>query len=70
MFLFTALFDAYDSRIRNERAALNFSWFRKMALGLLSKDTEKGSYKRKMLKNWAAPENLIKSILNKKEVNL
>jgi predicted transposase YbfD/YdcC len=64
------VFKEDDSRIRNERAALNFSWFRKMALGLLSKDTEKGSYKRKMLKNWAAPENLIKSILNKKEVNL
>lgn len=51
-----------ESRIRNERAALNFSWFRKMAASLLAKDESKLSVRRKMLKNWANPENIIREL--------
>lgn len=48
-----------ESRIRNENAALNFSWFRKMAASLLSKDEKKISNRKKMLRNWAEPENIM-----------
>lgn len=52
-----------ESRIRNERAATNFSWFRKMALGLLAKDGTTMSNRRKMLRNWADPKNIINGLL-------
>lgn len=51
-----------ESRIRNERAALNFAWVRKMAASLLTKDETKMSTRRKMLRNWAEPENIINGI--------
>lgn len=51
-----------ESRIRNEIAALNFAWFRKMALSLLAKDSEKISNRRKMLRNWAKPENILRGL--------
>ena len=41
------------------RIALNFSWFRKMAASLLSKDEKKISNRKKMLRNWAEPENIM-----------
>ncbi len=51
-----------ESRIRDERTAQNFSWFRKMALSLLAKDGTKLSNKRKMLRNCINPENIINSL--------
>lgn len=51
-----------ESRIRDEIAALNFAWFRKMALSLLAKDDSKISNRRKMLSNWANPENILKGL--------
>ena len=55
-----------DCRIRNEIAALNFAWFRKMALSFLKPVLPLGkkvtSIKRKMMHNWAKPENIIKYI--------
>lgn len=56
------IFGEDDSRIRNERAALNFSWFRKMALSLLAKDGTKLSNRRKMIRNCGNPENIIKGL--------
>lgn len=53
-----------ESRIRDERTALNFAWFRKMALGLLAKDGNTLSNRRKMLRNCINPENLIKGLLS------
>lgn len=51
-----------ESRIRDERTALNFAWFRKMSISLLTKDDTNMSMKRKMLRNWAQPENIIKGL--------
>lgn len=48
-----------ESRIRNETTALNFAWFRKMALGLLAKDGTTLSNRRKMYRNGIRPENII-----------
>lgn len=51
-----------DSRIRDEKAALNMSWLRKFALGLLKneKSFKRASIRRKQLKVWANPEYLVK----------
>lgn len=51
-----------ESRIRNENAALNFSWFRKMAVSFLSQDGTKMSNRRKMLRNWAEPDNIMRGL--------
>lgn len=56
------VFGEDDSRIRDEIAAQNLSWIRKIAAFLLSQDTAKMSMRRKMLKYWANPEGLIKLI--------
>lgn len=56
------VFKEDDSRIRDERTALNFSWFRKMAVGLLAKDGTNISNQRKMRRNHANPENIIKGL--------
>lgn len=52
-----------ESRIRNERTALNFAWFRKMALSLLAKDGSRISNRRKMLRNGRNPENILKGLV-------
>jgi predicted transposase YbfD/YdcC len=52
-----------ESRIRDERTALNFAWFRKMAIGLLAKDGTTLSNKRKMLRNCINPEHIIKGLM-------
>lgn len=47
------------SRIRDENAALNMSWIKKTALGLLKRATNiKGSIRRKQLALWAKPEGI------------
>ena len=51
-----------ESRIRDEITAMNIAWFRKMAISLLAKDGTAMSMKRKMLRNWAQPENIIKGL--------
>lgn len=55
-----------DCRIRDEVAALNFAWFRKMALSFLSPVEPFGkkvnSIKKKMLRNWARPDGIIEYI--------
>lgn len=49
-----------QSRIRDENAALNLSWLKKTALGLLKRATNiKGSIRRKQLALWARPECII-----------
>ncbi len=49
-----------QSRIRDENSALNMSWLRKTALGLLKRaENIKGSIRRKQLAIWAKPEYLI-----------
>lgn len=49
-----------QSRIRDENAALNASWLKKTALGLLKRATHlKGSLRSKQLALWAKPEYLI-----------
>ena len=51
-----------DCRIRNENAALNMSWLRKFALGLLKNEQtfKRASIRRKQLKVWADPTYLSK----------
>lgn len=51
-----------DCRIRNENAALNMSWMRKFALGLLKNESsfKRASIRRKQLKVWADPTYLLK----------
>ena len=51
-----------DCRIRDENAALNMSWLRKFALGLLKneKSFKIASIRRKQLKVWASPDYLTK----------
>jgi predicted transposase YbfD/YdcC len=56
------VFKEDESRIRNDRAALNFAWFRKMALGLLAKDGTKMSNKRKMYRNAMNPKKIIEGL--------
>lgn len=54
-----------QSRIRDENAALNMSWLKKTALGLLKRATNiKGSIRRKQLALWAKPENIIEIVQN------
>jgi len=49
-----------QSRIRDENSALNMSWLRKTALGLLKRAEHlKGSIRRKQLAIWANPEYLL-----------
>ena len=50
-----------QSRIRDENSALNMSWLRKTALGLLKRaENIKGSIlRRKQLAIWTKPEYLI-----------
>ncbi len=54
---FDVVFKEDDCRIRDETAALNFAWFRKMALALLKPIEPYGkkvhSIKKKMLQNLA-----------------
>jgi predicted transposase YbfD/YdcC len=46
-------------RIRDENAALNMSWLRKFALGLLKNEkTFKASIRRKQLKAWSSTSYL------------
>ena len=55
-----------DCRIRDETAALNFAWIRKMALSFLKPILPFGkkvnSIKKKMLRNWARPDGIIEYI--------
>jgi hypothetical protein len=52
-----------DSRIRDENAALNMSWLRKFALGLLKNEASfKASIRRKQRKACSSPEYLQKVI--------
>ena len=52
-----------QSRIRDENAALNMSWLRKTALGLLKRATTiQGSIRRKQLTLWANPESIIQIV--------
>ena len=52
-----------QSRIRDENAALNMSWLRKTALGLLKRATSiQGSIRRKQLTLWANPESIIEIV--------
>lgn len=55
-----------QSRIRDENAALNVSWLKKTALGLLKRSTNlKGSIRSKQLAIWAKPaEYLIDLVKN------
>ncbi|MCX7124611.1 MAG: ISAs1 family transposase [Gammaproteobacteria bacterium] len=54
-----------QSRIRDENTALNVSWLKKTALGLLKRATNiKGSIRRKQLALWAKPENIIEIVQN------
>ncbi len=52
-----------DCRIRDETTALNFAWFRKMALSFLKPVEPFGkkvnSMKKKMLHNWARPDGIM-----------
>jgi len=51
-----------NCRIRDENAALNMSWLRKFALGLLKneKSFKRASIRRKQLKAWSSPSYLTK----------
>ncbi len=53
-----------ESRIRNDITAQNFAWFRKMALGLVAKDTSKMSNRRKMIRNMVEPHHIIEGIMS------
>lgn len=53
------VFKEDDCRVRDEIAAQNLSWIRKMAMFLLKQDVSKMSMRRKMLKYWASPQGLI-----------
>lgn len=53
------VFKEDDCRVRDEIAAQNLSWIRKMAMFLLKQDLSKMSMRRKMLKYWASPQGLI-----------
>lgn len=47
------------SKIRDIVAVENMSWIRKMAIGLLKKNTEKMSMKNKMLLNCIHSDNIL-----------
>ncbi len=50
-----------DCRVRDETAALNLSWMRKMALSFLKAETSfKASIRRKQLRLWSSPEYALK----------
>ena len=51
-----------NCRIRDENSALNMSWLRKFALGLLKneKSFRRASIRRKQMKAWANPDYLVK----------
>ncbi len=52
-----------ECRIREENAAMNMAWMRKMAMGILKKETSfKASIRRKQLKAWANPDYLSKML--------
>jgi len=54
-----------QSRIRDQNAALNVSWLKKTALGLLKRATNlSGSIRSKQLALWAKPENIIEIVQN------
>ncbi len=57
------VFKEDDCRIRDEVAALNFAWFRKMALSFLKPVEPVGkkvkSIKRKMMRNLAKPDGIL-----------
>lgn len=57
------VFKEDDCRIRDDTTALNFAWFRKMALSFLKPVEPFGkkvnSIKKKMLHNWARPEGIM-----------
>ncbi len=53
------VFKEDDSRIRDEIAAQNMSWVRKMAAFLLKHITTKMSMKNKMIKNCINPNNML-----------
>lgn len=49
-----------QSRIRDENSALNMTWLRKIAIGLLKRAPNvKGSIRRKQLAIWAKPQYLL-----------
>ena len=57
------IFKEDDCQIRDETTALNFAWFRKMALSFLKPAIPFGkkvnSIKKKMLRNWARPDGIF-----------
>jgi predicted transposase YbfD/YdcC len=57
------VFKEDDCRIRDKITALNFAWFRKMALSFLKPVLPFGkkvnSVKKKMLRNWARPDGIM-----------
>ena len=56
-------FNEDDCRIRDENAAVNFSWMRKFALGLLKREsTFKASMRRKQRKAASSTDYLAKVI--------
>ena len=65
------VFKEDDCRIRDETAALNFAWFRKMALSFLKSVDPFGkkvnSIKKKMLRNWARPEGISEYLTDEKQ---
>jgi predicted transposase YbfD/YdcC len=58
------VFGEDDCRVRDEIAAQNLSWVRKIAAFFLQQDPNKMSIRRKMLKHWANPIGLINLIKN------
>ncbi len=60
------VFKEDDCRIKDETAALNFAWFRKMTLARLKPieaySKKVNSIKKKMLQNWARPESILKYV--------
>jgi predicted transposase YbfD/YdcC len=63
------VFKEDDCRVRDDIAALNFAWFRKMALSFLQPVEPFGkkvnSIKKKMLRNWARPDGIMDYINTK-----
>jgi hypothetical protein len=61
--LLDVAFQEDHSRIREENAAMNMAWLRKMALGLLKQATHiKGGIRRKQLKLWAKPDLILPTV--------
>ena len=57
------IFREDESRLREETAAVNLAWLRRMALGLLKKEKDyQTSIRRKQLKAWADPQYLKKIV--------